>query len=215
MGKFTDLTGERFGRLTVVGRTTNSNTNRVRYVALCDCGKYVTVHASSLRSGLSRSCGCYKSEQWLKSRTKHGQLSDGHRSKLYRAWNNMKQRCNNPNNPRYADYGGRGIKVCEEWQRDYAKFYDWAIESGYSEELTLDRIDVNGDYTPSNCRWADRVVQANNTRSNRYINIDGEVHTLADWSRIKGVKICTIDRRMRVHGWSERDAILTPVGANV
>lgn len=151
-----------------------------------------------------------KSEKWLnaikKSNTKHG-FSD--KERLYDLWCHMKQRCQNPTDKRYSLYGGRGITICEEWS-DYSIFRKWALSNGYANDLTLDRIDNNGNYEPSNCRWTTQKVQSNNRRTNRIITHNGVSHTLSEWSDITGIKWCTIRRRIEV-GWSVEQALTTPV----
>ena len=127
----------------------------------------------------------------------NGKLIKGHqKTRLYRTWRHMKERCLNPNNNRYSLYGGRGITVCEEWARSFNSFFEWAIENGYEENLTIDRIDTNGNYCPENCRWADSLFQQNNKRSNRRITFNGETKTIAEWSRITGIKSRTLLYRL-------------------
>lgn len=121
-------------------------------------------------------------------------------TKLHRAWTNMKQRCNNPNNPDYSDYGSRGIKVCDEWLNDFKSFYDWSMSHGYSDELTIDRIDVNGNYEPSNCRWVTMKVQTNNKRCNIFITLANKEITLKEFAKETGVKYTTLYMRYRKGG---------------
>jgi hypothetical protein len=113
----------------------------------------------------------------------------------------MKRRCSNPNYKWYANYGGRGIKVCDEWQK-FEPFCDWAMANGYTEELTIDRIDIDGNYSPSNCRWVDMVTQNNNKRTNRLITFNNETHTMKEWSRILGIKYHTLENRLNKYKWS-------------
>ncbi|WP_080549836.1 hypothetical protein [Clostridium butyricum] len=112
----------------------------------------------------------------------------------------MKSRCKNSNYKNYHRYGGRGIKVCDEWDKNFKEFYNWSLNNGYSDNLTIDRIDVNGNYEPSNCRWATKITQANNRDNNRIIEFEGEAHTLTEWSRIKGLGFKTLDYRLKA-GW--------------
>ena len=164
MSGFIDLTGQRFGRLVVIKRSENIG----RYTAWlceCDCGKEVVVKATYLRSGGTKSCGCLWLENHLKRRKTHGDS----KARLYHVWTSIKDRCNNKNNSRYASYGGRGIRICEEWNKSYERFKEWAIQAGYDEnakfgKCTIDRIDNDGDYEPSNCRWADMSTQRRNQR---------------------------------------------------
>lgn len=128
--------------------------------------------------------------------------------RLYSIWSGMKQRCENKNNGRYYNWGARGIRVCEQWH-NFANFQEWALDNGYSADLTIDRINGAGDYEPTNCRWATRKVQANNKRTNHLIEIDGEKRTIAEWSEISGVKSVTICYRIN-KGWPAKDAVFKP-----
>lgn len=202
MSKLIDLTGRRFGRLVVVERAENSADGRARWLCRCDCGQSKTVLGEHLKKGRTKSCGCAKSESSSKRFKKHG----GRNSKLYRIWSNMKDRCNNPDCKAYRDYGGRGIKVCEEWTDDFSAFQKWALANGYKEGLTIDRKDNNKGYSPDNCRWTDRKIQGNNKRNCRYITYKGQRKTVAEWSEITGIPHETLLYRLN-HGW-ETERIL-------
>lgn len=213
MPKFMDLTGQRYGRLTAIEidaqRTHNGKTY---WRCKCDCGEYTSVMTGNIRSGAVLSCGCLQKERAIAAKTKHGYLHhEGKEPRLYRIWKSVRNRCNGTNVNRrcYKDYGGRGISMCEEWN-DYAAFEKWALANGYQDGLSIDRINVNGNYEPSNCRWADTITQANNTRKNRYIEYNGETHTLSEWSRITGISASAIRSRIDKRGWSVERALTVP-----
>lgn len=131
-------------------------------------------------------------------------------SRLRGVWTNMCTRCNNPNSPRYADYGGRGIAVCEEWRHTFAPFEKWAIENGYRDDLTIDRIDVNGDYSPENCRFVSYREQNQNRRDNVMLTFNGEQRCLTEWARIQGIGQSVLSNRLK-RGWSVEKALTYPV----
>lgn len=155
-----DLTGRRFGRLTVLEKNL-SNMYHSRWDCLCDCGNTTTVYGSSLVQGKTRSCGCLIKDTM---RAVHGTHLESH-SRLHNIWSGMKERCFNPQSYNYKNYGGRGITVCDEWKDNYISFRDWALSHGYSPDLSIDRIDVNGVYEPDNCRWATMKEQQTNKRN--------------------------------------------------
>lgn len=136
---------------------------------------------------------------------------DGRKNtRLYRIWNNMKSRCYNPHFSQYKNYGARGISVCDEWKDDFQSFHDWAISHGYTDELTIDRIDNNGNYRPDNCRWINNKAQSNNRRSNHIVTIENETKTLTEWCEIYDINYQTVQDRIR-RGWSESDALTKPI----
>lgn len=195
MGKFIDLTGRRFGRLVVLERAQNRG-HHTCWLCQCDCGNKKTVYGTALGAGLTKSCGCFNVEKMLSRTVTHGMT----RSRLYREYSSMKRRCTNPNVRDYCRYGGRGISVCSEWLNSFEAFRDWAISAGYQEDLSLDRVDVNGNYCPENCRWITMDAQANNKRTSRFITYNGKTLTVAQWSKATGIKKETLYGRLN-RGW--------------
>lgn len=203
-----DLTGRKYGRWEVVSfshKVSVKNGANYYWNCRCECGKEKVVLANGLRSGASTSCGCYNKEI-ISIPKKHGMSKD----RLYWIWHSMIDRCVRKNNPGYKHYGGRGISVCEEWL-DSKNFIEWALSNGYRKDLTIDRIDYNGNYEPSNCRWVDWKTQANNTSRNHYVTIDGETLTVAQWAERNGIAYKTVFQRTRVLGWSFEKALTVPV----
>lgn len=192
-----DMVGKRFGRLVVLERSEN-NGNKVMWRCKCDCGKIVDVFGTYLRTGDTKSCGCYASDARKNRATKHNMC----KSRLYRIWHSMKIRCYNPKNKRYHCYGGKGVSVCEEWKNDFSEFMKWAYENGYDEnapkwECTIDRIDSNGNYCPENCRWATIKEQNNNRTNNTIIFYNGCKKTISQWSEELGIEQDTISARLK------------------
>lgn len=179
--KVHDLTGQKFGRLTVIGLD-DRNSRKTYWVCRCDCGTIKTARSDGLISGRIKSCGCLKKEQDKINLVRNGHNLSG--TRLYSIWQGIKARCNNIHSLCYSRYGGRGISVCEEWNNNFISFYEWAIKNGYSDELTIDRIDNNGNYEPNNCKWSTNQEQCNNRRSNIKITIGNATKTLKQWCDI-------------------------------
>lgn len=187
-----DLTNKTFGYLTVLQLSEDQGNGKkpiVKWSCLCKCGKVITVKSDSLISGHTVSCGCKK--------ITHGFAN---KERLYNTWKCMRQRCNNPNNKSYPNYGGKGVKICEEWN-DYSIFRSWALNNGYTDELSIDRINSNGNYEPSNCRWANDKVQMNNQTRNRKILFEGKEYTMSQLAEKFGLSYSAMQHRIE-RGWS-------------
>ena len=206
MAKLIDLTGRKIGRLLVVERACNDKWGGAYWVCRCNCGNYVVVRGSRLANGTTSSCGCFGDEVRLEPKS-HGMS----KTRIHHTWTAMKQRCLNKKDPSYNRYGGRGIKVCDEWI-DFESFYKWAIDNGYREDLTIDRIDVDGDYTPENCRWTTRKVQNNNTSRNHYITYNGETKTVSEWAETQKLNKQTLRKRLS-SGWDIEKSLNEPVNS--
>lgn len=191
-GKKLDLTGQKFGRWTVVNEV-NDQRKGTYWKCLCECGNTSVVSGSLLTIGKSQSCGCLTVENKIKAKTTHGQT----KSRLYRIWRNMRGRCQYEKNDNYKSYGDRGIRVCDEWNNSFESFRDWALSNGYADELTLDRIESNGNYEPSNCRWITIKKQQNNKRSNQIFTVDGVTRTIKEWSEISGIGMHALYKRVK------------------
>lgn len=202
---FVDLTGKRFGRLTVIKRAENYRGCQAQWKCKCDCGNETVVRAMYLKNGSTKSCGCYKADRIKAASLKHGMSG----TRLWRIWNNMHSRCEQENSSQYSYYGERGVEVCEEWS-EFKPFMEWALSSGYKENLTIDRIDFDGNYCPENCRWVTRQEQNRNKSSNHFITIDGETKILEDWARESGLDSRLIGRRLK-DGWDVKRAVFQPV----
>jgi hypothetical protein len=195
-----DLTGDRYGSLTVFARATENYRGNAQWMCRCDCGRVKTYLGMDLKKGKLRSCGC-KNPSIIAN---HGMSG----TPTHLAWISMRQRCNNPNSTAFADYGGRGIKVCDRWQESFANFVaDMGVRP---PRHSLERIENNGNYEPGNCRWATQRDQMNNRRCNRFIEIDGKRQTLAQWLRETGMTGERFFDRVK-HGWSVEDAIKRPL----
>ena len=203
MSKKIDMTGQRFGKLLVSAPAPSNAAGQARWVCQCDCGQTITTLGHSLRGGHCQSCGCTRNEKITNLRKTHGESN----TRLFSIWMCMRQRCSDKNNTDYASYGGRGISVIDEWEHDFTTFRDWAMENGYDDSLTLDRIDVNGNYEPSNCRWADAYTQAANKRNAHLVEYHGEVGALDPMCRKLNINSKTVRLRMRKSGLSFEDAV--------
>lgn len=204
--------GEKRNYLTVLGIEKTHHAGKRMYICQCDCGKKKLISPFHWDNGIVKSCGCYFESLQLE----HSEELD----RLRRIHNGMMQRCYNKKSDAYKNYGGRGIEICAEWH-DREKFVEWALDNGYENKLTIDRIDVNGNYEPNNCRWADWSTQANNRRpteewkkrkkrKQKTAIIDGEEKTLMEWYEIYGVTAPTVSYRMKMYGLNFEDALKMP-----
>lgn len=209
MSNIENLTGMVFGRLTVIERADDhicpSGQHIRQWKCRCSCGNTTIVSSRNLKTGNTASCGCKSTER----KTKHNLWN----SRIYKIYYGMKARCYSSATPNYNDYGGRGIKICDEWKDDFMSFYNWSMANGYSDELSIDRIDVDGDYSPENCRWVDKIVQANNCRNTYYVTYKGVTKPISDWCRELGLKHSVVSSRLR-SGWDVNDAFEQPSEIN-
>lgn len=203
MSKFIDETGNRFSKLLVLKRVENAGNGHTQWLCKCDCGNKCVVTASNLRRGRQVSCGCYGKSV----NAKNNVPTELKQSRIYTIWKDMLYRCNCEKSNRYSRYGLRGIKVCDEWVDNFNAFYEWAMSNGYDDTLSIDRIDTNGNYEPSNCRWASRKTQARNRSTNRLLTYKGVTKCLAEWCEIYNLKQQTISQRIK-YGWDDTEEIL-------
>lgn len=214
IGRYIDIAGQNFGRLTAIKCVGKDNHGAALWFCKCSCGNEKIIRGDRLRSGEIVSCGCYQKECRSNTAKEMGRHNITHglsHDRLYYIYNNMIRRCCEKTNTKYKNYGKRGICVCKEWRDDKSAFFQWARESGYSEELTLDRVDVNKGYFPDNCRWATQKQQANNKTNNTQLSYGEETHTLSEWADITGISRATISARINEYGWSVDEALSTPV----
>lgn len=182
MTKLINLEGQKFGKLIVIKYVGNS-----KWLCKCECGNKKIVNGKHLRGQEIFSCGCYRSKRAKQMVSEFHEKNKKHKmskTRIYHIWQGIKDRCTNTRNPAYKNYGERGIIICEEWKNDFIKFYMWAKNNGYKDNLTIDRINNNGNYEPYNCRWIPLEMQAQNTRNNINITYNNETHCLAEWGRI-------------------------------
>lgn len=206
-----NISGQKFGRLTaqyISGRQRRKDgKTKIIWHCICDCGNEVDLAAERLVNGNTKSCGCYNRDpESKKATTKHG-LSN---TRLFTIWQGMKQRCYYKKHVSYDHYGGRGIQLCEAWKDDFKAFYDWAMMNGYKDNLTIDRIDVNGNYCPENCRWIPAEQQYFNRTDNRLLTMGNVTKTITEWSLQYSIDRETVSSRLKL-GWSVERALTKPV----
>lgn len=188
-----DLMHQKFGKLTVIDSAPNDKHGNKRWKCQCECGNITFVDSHTLVSGRSKSCGCVHSELAKNLNASH-KMSN---TRLYHCWIDMKSRCYNPKNKCFDIYGGRGISVCKEWKNDFEAFYNWSVANGYSDDLKIDRIDCDGNYEPSNCRWANDSIQANNRRNSHLVTYHGQTDTLDNMCRKLNINSKVVRGRLR------------------
>lgn len=187
-----NLVERQFGELIVLKRNpVNSKSGNAHWDCKCSCGNIATVIGSKLRSGTTKSCGCARKSKIAQGFSK---------TRLYRIWSLMKKRCYRNENENFKHYGGRGIEVCDEWKKDFIAFRSWALSNGYADNLSIDRIDVNGNYEPKNCRWVDTKTQANNRRNNRIIIYLNNEYTVSEFADFLKVSYWTVRNQLKL-GW--------------
>lgn len=216
MGKYRDLTGERFGRLTVIAHAERpaKYKNHQFWLVRCDCGTERVVSSSDWNRHACVSCGCFQREQASKRMYEQHLIHGKTGTRLYGIWNAMKQRCFNPKCKEYRLYGARGITVCREWM-EFLPFYEWAVSNGYDENAkrgtcTVDRIDNDGSYAPNNCRITTQKVQSRNRRGNRCLTYNGETKTMTEWAEEYGLSVGTLRDRLS-YGWPIEKCLTQPL----
>lgn len=190
-----NLIGERFGRLMVISKNRKTKWGNVTWKCACDCGKTVIIPGGHLKSGHTKSCGCLAYDMHVEQLETHGYTTGG-KPRTFTIWTGMKARCLNPKSVSYKNYGARGISICHEWL-SFKAFHEWAIANGYSDGLQLDRIDNDGDYCPSNCRWVTRAENARNTRTTHLITLNGKTQCATDWIKELGISKSTFYKALR------------------
>lgn len=209
MSKAVDLTNQKFGRLLVVKRMGSDKFKHSIWLCKCDCGNIKIIASNHLKRGNTKSCGCLAKEILSKRMSRHNMNG----TRINRIWLRMKNRCNNKNDEHYKNYGERGIKVCNEWndkENGFMNFYNWAMQNGYKSDLTIDRIDVNGNYEPNNCRWITMFDQQSNKRNNYFIEYYGKRYTISQLSRHLKISKDTLRQRIK-NNWKLEELNL-PVG---
>ena len=202
-----DITGQKFNRLTAI-KFSHIKNCKTYWLFRCDCGNEKYMREDGVTGGSAKSCGCLQKEvlSQLKTNYKHGFV----RTRVYRIWQAMRRRCYEPQFRDYKNYGGRGISVCQDWRESPEVFCKWALANGYSDNLSIDRIDVDGNYEPNNCRWADSKTQGRNTRTNKYFTINGETRCLIEWCEVYNINYRTVQARL-VRGWDIERALTQPI----
>lgn len=206
MSALIDITGNKYGMLTVIRRVENAPKGVARWECRCDCGNVAIVRGRNLKNGSVKSCGCLIGVS-NKSRSTHGMS----RTRLYQVWINIKARCYHESHPAYKSYGARGVKMCNEWLNSFEAFAEWSLSNGYRDELTIERVDNNGDYEPENCKWIRLGEQAKNRRSNIMITYQSETHNLSEWCEKYKKDYRLVYNRIHKNKWDFERAMFEPV----
>lgn len=204
MSRLIDLTGKKFNRLTVVERAENAEGGIAVWKCKCDCGNTTFVRGGNLKSGAVKSCGCLRHEAQNKTH-------DMSKTRLYREWASIKSRCVYKSSKTFKSYGGRGITICDEWMNSFEVFRDWALSHGYADNLTIERVDNDGNYCPENCKWIPKKEQARNRRSCYSITYNGKTQNLVDWCNELNLDYKMIHNRIHKLSWNFERAISEPI----
>lgn len=201
--KFVDLSGQKFGRLTAIEKAYVKN-KKTYWLCQCECGNKTIVLGTNLTRLHTKSCGCLQKEKHI------GYMHGLRKHRLYNIWSLIKKRCINKQDKIYKYYGAKGITICDDWKNDFKAFYDWSMDNGYKNNLTIDRINVKGNYEPLNCRWVDKKTQHRNTTANKYYTYKNETHCIGEWAELYNIKRGTLWDRLK-KGWSIEKALTTPI----
>lgn len=193
--------GDKYNRLTAVKEIDNR-----KWLFRCICGNEKVISKYDVQKGHTKSCGCLQKENTSKAKRTHGDTD----SRLYYIWENMRKRCYKPNSDRYKNYGARGITICDDWKNNYSNFYKWAYSNGYNDNLTIERIDINGNYEPSNCTWITMKDQAKNRTSNKWVYIDNVKYSPQELEKIYKIPVKTI--YARIARGDKGHAVVRPLG---
>lgn len=209
MGNRINMTGLKYNRLTAIEFVGHNKYGQALWKFKCDCGSETILPGKSVRAGNTKSCGCLNVESSTKRITEKNTTHGESNTRLFRIWSGMKTRCENPKASNYADYGGRGIAVCSEWQ-NYAEFSNWARRNGYADNLSIDRINNSEGYCPNNCRWTNSKTQARNRRSGKRITFNGETHSIVEWAEKIGISGDALGKRLKSPNFTFEEAMTAP-----
>lgn len=201
MGKFQDLSGQTYGELTVLNEYSKAHDGKTIWTCRCSCGNITHVIARDLKNGNTKSCGC------MKTKTSNGTYNYKNAKRLYTIYYGIKARCYKESSPKYKDYGGRGITMCDEWMNNFDSFCKWAFANGYSDKLSIDRIDNNGNYEPSNCRWATPLIQGANTRSTCLLTYQGKTQPMSHWAKELNISPSSLRKKILIKGMTLEEII--------